>query len=220
MRLLELFSGTHSVGRVAKAMGYSVTSLDWDGNASITTDILKWDYKSVYPKGYFDVIWASPECATFSNLRRSNIGRKLKMFGDQPVTAKLLDTDMMNYGIPLLRKTEEIIAYFEPDRWFIENPQSSRMKDFIDSAPVTFDYCMYGFPYRKSTNIWSNVPLSPTRCDRSHLVEGKHSQAVGQKGGGVNGTKQTYRIPEPLIYQLLTTEKDKVCRKVHFPAEV
>ena len=38
MRLLELFSGTKSVGKVAEQLGYEVTSLDLK-NADINTDI-------------------------------------------------------------------------------------------------------------------------------------------------------------------------------------
>ena len=50
MKLLELFSGTGSVGNVAKDFGFEVVSLDLKG-ALINTDILEWDYK-VYPVGY------------------------------------------------------------------------------------------------------------------------------------------------------------------------
>ena len=70
MKLLELFSGTGSVGKVARDIGYEVISLDLK-NADINIDILKWDYK-VYDPGYFDIIWASPPCNTF-NLRRCNL---------------------------------------------------------------------------------------------------------------------------------------------------
>ena len=53
MKLLELFSGTGSVGRVAKEKGFEVISLDLK-NADINCDILQWDYK-IYPSGYFDL---------------------------------------------------------------------------------------------------------------------------------------------------------------------
>ena len=42
MHLLELFSGTSSVGKVAKSLGYNVISLDLK-NADINCDILSWD---------------------------------------------------------------------------------------------------------------------------------------------------------------------------------
>ena len=68
MRLLELFSGTKSVGKVAEQLGYEVTSLDRDLDADIKCDILDWDYK-IYPIGYFDVIWASPPCTEYSKAK-------------------------------------------------------------------------------------------------------------------------------------------------------
>ena len=52
MRLLELFSGTKSVGKVAEQLGYEVTSLDLK-HADINTDILNWDYTTYEPKHFF-----------------------------------------------------------------------------------------------------------------------------------------------------------------------
>ena len=58
MRMLDLYSGTHSVGRVAQELGYNVTSLDLQG-ADIECNVLEWNYTD-YKPGYFDIIWASP----------------------------------------------------------------------------------------------------------------------------------------------------------------
>ena len=74
MRVLDLFSGTHSVGKVASALGYEVVSLDLS-DATICCNILEWDYKAAFSEGYFDMIWASPPCNTFSKMRHSNVGR-------------------------------------------------------------------------------------------------------------------------------------------------
>ncbi|MFM7989895.1 MAG: hypothetical protein ACKPKO_62335, partial [Candidatus Fonsibacter sp.] len=49
MRVLELFSGTGSVGNVCKALGMDVVSLDRDMPADIRTDIMDWDYKTYSP---------------------------------------------------------------------------------------------------------------------------------------------------------------------------
>ena len=40
MRVLDLFSGTHSVGKICKELAYKVISLDIDGRADITVNIL------------------------------------------------------------------------------------------------------------------------------------------------------------------------------------
>ena len=58
MRVLDLFSGTHSVGKVASALGYEVVSFDLS-DATICCDIMEWDYKAAFSEGYFDIIWAS-----------------------------------------------------------------------------------------------------------------------------------------------------------------
>ena len=63
--LLDMFSGTHSVGKVARDLGYEVISLDL-ADATICCDVLEWDF-TVYPVGYFDVVWASCPCETFSS---------------------------------------------------------------------------------------------------------------------------------------------------------
>ena len=63
--LLELFSGTGSVGKFAASMGYTVVSLDRDMEATIQTDIMNWDYQN-FEKPKIDVIWASPPCTEYS----------------------------------------------------------------------------------------------------------------------------------------------------------
>ena len=89
MRLLELFSGTGSIGRAFEALGWEVTSLDRE--PTIKCDILDWDH-TAFPPGHFQVVWASPVCCEFSKAltRRP---RRLEE-GDRLVlrTLELIDT--------------------------------------------------------------------------------------------------------------------------------
>ena len=212
-KLLDLYSGTHSVGRVATELGYLVTSLDLY-DASINCDVMTWDYTAAYEPGHFDVIWASPCCVTFSTARRSNIGRN-------GFTRESLEKDMMEKGVPLLRKTEEIIAYFKPRLWYIENPQTGLMKNFIDPAVPFYDvdYCKYSdWGFRKRTRLWYGGEITPVftpricKKDCGYVVGNRHvkdvcGSAKGRDNTGQGGGKNRaprYRIPALLVTQLLS----------------
>ena len=182
MRVLELFSGTHSVGKVCAEYEWEVVSLDLKG-ADINQNILEWDY-TIYPVGHFDMIWASPPCDTFSGLRRTWIGRKLKCHNGEVCTKELLQKDIDTIGLPILRKTEEIIDYFKPKHYFIENPQTGHMKEYMKHRPhYDVDYCMYSdFGYKKRTRIWTNlVGFEPKLCNGncSNMENGKHKVNMG-----------------------------------------
>ena len=93
MHLLELFSGTSSVGKVAKSLGYNVISMDLK-NADINCDILEWDYKQ-FDRNHFNFIWASPPCTEYSRATTTGV-RKI------------------DYANSFVLKTLEIIDYFKP----------------------------------------------------------------------------------------------------------
>ena len=72
MKLLELFAGTQSVGKIARDLGFEVVSLDKDMEADIKTDIMDWDFRQ-YPNKHFDVNWASPHARNTAGLRRQGL---------------------------------------------------------------------------------------------------------------------------------------------------
>jgi site-specific DNA-cytosine methylase len=198
MNCLELFSGTHSVGKVLERLGHKVVSLDLKG-ATINVDILKWDYK-VYPPNHFDYIHASPPCDTFSICRRSWIGRQLKAHGNTIITKEILDNDERTIGLVILNKTLEIIDYFKPKFYTIENPKSGNMKKYITTIPYSdVEYCAYGFPNKKPTRIWNNFGFEGKTCD------GTHEHIVWDLLPTTKAYR--YKIPERLIEDWLLVIK-------------
>ncbi len=75
MKLLELFSGTGSVGKVARFYGFDVVSLDRDISANVKMDIMDWNYQE-FPPQHFDVIWASPPCTVYSRAKIVRVKKK------------------------------------------------------------------------------------------------------------------------------------------------
>ena len=217
MNHLELFSGTHSFGKVSSKLGYNVISLDRDlggkcpftnydnSNNHIQADIMTWDYK-IYPVGYFKLITASPVCLWWSICRLSWIGRKLKAHGDKIITGEILDKDIELYGVPMVDKVFEIINYFNPEFYIIENPQTGKMKQYINDLIPYYDvsYCMYGFNYRKTTRFWTNIEgLEFNKCNHKN-----HTQTIGHvKTASTTiascSILERYRIPKKLIENIL-----------------
>ena len=203
MNCLELFSGTHSVGKVLKDKGHSVTSLDLK-NADINCNILEWDYTS-FPKNSFDYIHASPPCDTFSVCRKCWIGREIKAHKGKIFTKEMLLEDQKNIGVPILNKTLEIIEYFNPKYFTIENPQTGDMKNYIKDISFTdVDYCMYGLPYKKRTRIWNNFNFQGNLCNKQcgFIIDGRHKSNCGhsyKSNFHSTSLKERYRIPQKLI---------------------
>ncbi len=164
MKVLELFSGTGSVGKIFKERNHTVVSLDLK-DADINCNILDWDYKKFNP-GEFDYIHASPPCDTFSHCRKCYFGRALRAHNpdwsipdEQKIkfSEEIFQADQLKIGIPILNKTLEIIKYLKPKFYTIENPQTGDMKKYIDLSYNDVTYCKYGFPYRKITRVWHNL---------------------------------------------------------------
>lgn len=191
MNVLELFSGTGSVGKVCKEIGWDVVSLDIDERADIVCDILKWDYK-VYPKDYFSLIWASPPCDEYTCM---NFCRPEKI-------PDLEGADK------LVLKTLEIIDYFNPEIWFIENPQTGLLKtrSFMKDLPYyDVDYCMYGHLARKRTRIWTNKKnFKNNLCDKTCgiIKDNKHPYFPYLNISGMNRLDLRHMIPPDLIFSL------------------
>ena len=197
MRLLELFSGTGSIGRAFEALGWEVTSLDLEGEPTIKCDILEWDH-TAFPPGHFQVVWASPVCCEFSKALTRRPRR-------------------LEEGDRLVLRTLELMDYFKPRFWGLENPQSGLLKTRPYMEGFQFQdvtYCSYGSPYRKRTRIWGTLPFVPrpqcfkgSRCES--FRDGRHPSRAQR---GSHCQQQLYTIPRELC--------EEIARSVNVPPRV
>ena len=184
MKVLELFSGTGSVGKICKQLDWDVVSVDLLLPADHQVDIMQFDYKQ-YPKDYFDIVWASPPCTSYSNLQCTWLGRKKK---DGVIYTKEIMEKNMDEADKLVLKALEIIEYFNCEYWFLENPQTGRLKhrDFMKDIPFyDVSYCMYSdWGYEKRTRIWTNKKdWNNLICDKSgscgNMIDSQHKARMG-----------------------------------------
>ena len=70
MKVLELFAGTRSIGKAFERKGHEVFSVEWNkcfSDIDLYEDILKVQAEDIIKKfGRPDVIWASPDCSSYS----------------------------------------------------------------------------------------------------------------------------------------------------------
>jgi len=201
--LLELFKGTGSFSKEAVGLGIEIISVDMleKFNPTILTDILEWDYTTIPIP---DIITASPPCETFSPLISTHKNKVRDYNGDmRPLNAK------GELGDKILFKTLEIIKYFLSKnanlKFSIENPRGfmRRMKCMTEPPIVFMDltyYSMYGFPYRKATNFWSNITDGLLLKALDKTIETPITETV------VNSNKkleEKYRMPPELCRDIL-----------------
>lgn len=240
MKCLELFSGTHSIGQVLKEKGWDIVSLDRDLGADtpfgdyvsenhIKCDILTWDYKKDYKQGDFDLITASPVCLWWSSLRYSWINRKCKsIHPTEVITKEILDADIERFGKPMVDKVFEILDYFKPKTWWIENPQTGRMRHYIAEKYPTYntfydvDYCKYSnWGYKKRTRFWTNMKdFKPKLCkmDCENVVKedsGKKHHNIILANGWEEHDGKNVLMNTKALRDKYKGEKDKRVRKKH-----
>ena len=205
MRILELFKGGGSITNFFKDNeNIEVISLDIleKYKPSIVCDIMEFDYKQ-YEPGYFDIIWASPECKIFSMLQNSWIGRKWKDMNE-------LNNEREKHS-KFINKTIEIIEYLKPKYYFIENPAYSTIWNYIENKEylencVIVDYCYFGFDYKKPTKILTNKNLENKRCKckvhKSRIGMNNKKFLHKRQFKDTSNLIERYSIPQPLLEYL------------------
>lgn len=213
MKILELFAGTRSIGKAFEARGHEVFSVEWDKNfknIDLYANIGTLTAQDILDRfGRPDVIWASPDCTTFSIAAISHHRRKSHLTGNlDPVSdyARFCDAVDMNV-LALIRE-------LRPALYFIENPRGGlRKMTWMQGLPrYTVTYCQYGDTRMKPTDIWTNHPAPGFKpmCkngDPCHV-----SAPRGAKTGtqGLRGSKERSIIPAQLCEHIVT-----ICETYH-----
>lgn len=221
--LIELFSGSHSVSRALKrclrGSHLHIMSVDNDpsSKATILTDINKWDFKRGITrflkdrkKGDLVCVHASPPCTHYSRARTTGGPRDLKGAGRNVKTAV------------------KIIKFVRPDIWTLENPVGLlRHQHFMQKFAKyrnTTTYCKWGKPFKKPTDIWSNVkglnlPQCTSETPCPHKARYGHHAMTAQSGStssgvpGSGGGKNVYPLPSRLVCHIYNKGLEQLAAK-------
>lgn len=156
MKVLDLFCGTKSISNAFKARGHTVYTVDWDKQfkPDLAADIGTLTAQDIINLcgGVPDVIWASPDCTTYSVAAISKHRKKEPNGNLTPISNYAKRCDEINKHLIAL------IQELKPKYWFIENPRGGfRKMDFMKPLPrYTVTYCQYGEKRMKPTDIWTN----------------------------------------------------------------
>ena len=200
MKVLELFAGTRSIGKVFEKRGHEVFSVEWDKdfeNIDWYEDIGKITAQEIIERfGHPDVIWASPDCTSYSVAAISRHRRREPDGNLAPVSDYAKFCDKVNEHVI------ELIKELKSTYYFIENPRGGMRKmRFMQGLPrYTVTYCKYGDKRMKPTDIWTNHPdprfIPPCKNgDPCHEPAPRGSRTGTQ---GLKGSRERSIIP-PLL---------------------
>lgn len=201
LKVLELFAGTRSISKAFEARGHNTFSIEWDKqhpDINWYTDIGTITVNDIIERfGVPDVVWASPDCTSYSiaaisHHRIKEANGNLAPKSDYAKFCDKVNIHMLNIINALLQINPNMI-------YFIENPRGGMRKmNFMQELPrYTVTYCQYGDKRMKPTDIWTNYPdphFKPMCKNGSPC----HERAPrGSKTGtqGLKGAKERSRIP-------------------------
>ena len=205
MKVLELFAGSRSIGKVCDELGHKVWSSDWtefDG-IDYVADIMDFNIDKVpfIP----DVIWASPPCTTFSV---ASIGKHWDVNKNPKTLEAVKGLDILNRTI----ETIQLYKHYNPKLvWYVENPRGMMRKmdvwNYIKHVRHTVTYCQYGDTRMKPTDIWTN---NYDWVSRPACKNGMNCHASAPRGSrtGTQGLKGNYQrsiVQNELCKEIITS---------------
>lgn len=206
MKVLELFAGNRSVSKAFEERGHETFSVEWSRdfeNIDLYEDVGAIKAEDILELfGHPDVIWASPDCSTFSVAAISTHRRR------NPVT-KSLDpiTDYARFCDEVDKNMLKLIKDLNPTYFFIENPRGGlRKMEWMQGIPrYTVTYCQYGEERMKPTDIWTNHPnprfKPPCKNGDPCHVRAPRGATTGTQG--IRGSAKRAEIPYELCSHIV-----------------
>lgn len=152
MKVLELYAGSRSIGKVCDSLGYEVCSVDIKQFGDI--DIIKdCEFLTIDDIPFIpDMLWSGTPCTTYSLAGISHHRHE----DTTPKTEFAFKCDSMN--INNLRLIQNLLKINPKMIWYIENPRAVLRKMWFMQGlnRTTVTYCSYGDIRMKPTDIWSN----------------------------------------------------------------
>ena len=204
MKVLELFAGERSIGKSFEKKGHEVYSVEWDKsheNIDWYMDIGQITAQDIIDRfGIPDVIWASPDCTSYSVAAISKHRRRDSDGNLTPISEYAKFCDEVNKNV--MKLIDDLLEINPNLIYFIENPRGGMRKmNFIKDKPrYTVTYCKYGDERMKPTDLWTNHPNPKFKppCkngDPCHTPAPRGSRTGTQ---GRKGSVQRSLIPEQL----------------------
>lgn len=214
LTILELFAGTRCISKAFEKRGHQTFSVEWSKefeNIDLYDDVNNLTPEIIYElcKGKPNVIWASPDCTSYSVAGIRYHRRKNQTGELEPISDYAKFCDKTNSHLVWL------IDEVKPDLYFIENPRGAlRKMKFMQELPrYTVTYCQYGDKRMKPTDIWTNHPdpkFKPMcKCgDSCHEPSPRGEWRTGTQG--IRGSRERSKIPEELCQHIV-----KICEEYH-----
>lgn len=207
MILLELFAGTRSISKAFEKQGYKTFSIEWNKdfeNIDLYEDINNISAKDIIKLcgGVPDIIWASPDCTTYSIAGISHHRKKNNETGNLDAIS-----DYAKFCDKTNKHVLDLINELQPKLYFIENPRGGlRKMKFMQGLPrYTVTYCQYGDKRMKPTDIWTNHtnPQFKPMCKNGDNCHEKAPRGSKTGTQGLKGAKERSVIPEKLCEHIV-----------------
>ena len=209
LKILELFAGTKSISKAFEEKGYETYAIEWDKShpdIDWYADIGTITSQDIIEKfGIPDIIWASPECTTYSIAAISHHRIKEIDGNLAPKSEYAKFCDKVNQNV--IKIIKELIEINPKLIYFIENPRGGMRKmNFMKDLPrYTVTYCQYGDTRMKPTDIWTNHPNPKFKPPCKNGDPCHESAPRGSRTGTQRrkNAKERSRIPEQLCKHIV-----------------